>query len=171
MATKHRLRLGDVEVDVEVEERQDAVVAMIGDVWHDIRLERIGNSAEYSAIVDGKPFQVFAETSPHGFEVLVNGRAYSIATTRVAHPTVAPAADMTPGQADEEWVQISPMAGVIQKVLVAPNDHVDAGAVLMVIEAMKMQNELHAHRSGQVKAVYVTVGQQVEPGTPLLVLL
>ena len=63
------------------------------------------------------------------------------------------------------------MAGVMQKVLVAPNDHIEAGDVLMVIEAMKMQNELHAHRGGQVKAVYVTAGQQVEPGTPLLVLL
>jgi len=171
MATTHRLRLGDEEIDVEIEERQDHVVARIGDVWHDIRLERIGGSAEYSAIVDGRPFQVFAEGSPHGFEVLVNGRAYSIGTTRVAHPAVALGADMTPAQADEEWVQISPMAGVIQKVLVAPNDHVEAGAALMVIEAMKMQNELHAHRGGQVKAVYVTVGQQVEPGTPLLVLL
>ncbi len=171
MAAKHRLKLGDEEIDVEIEERQDHVAARIGDAWHDVRLERIGGSAEYSAIVDGRPFQVFAEGSPHGFEVVVNGRAYSISTTRIAHPAVALAADMTPAQADEEWVQISPMAGVIQKVLVAPNDHIEAGAVLVVIEAMKMQNELRARRGGQVKAVYVTVGQQVEPGTPLLVLL
>ena len=171
MATKHRLKLGDTDTDVEIEERQDHVAARIGDVWYDVRLERIGGSAEYSLILDGRPFQVFAEESAQGFEVIVKGRAYSVATTRVAHPAVAPASDMTPAQADEEWVQISPMAGVIQKVFVAPNDHIEAGAVLMVIEAMKMQNELHAHRGGQVKAVYVTVGQQVEPGTPLLVLL
>ena len=171
MAAKHRLKLGNEDIDIEIEERQEHVAARIGEVWHELRLERIGGSAEYSLIVDGRPFQVFAEASAHGFEVLVNGHAYSIATTRVAHPAVAAASEMTPAQAEEEWVQISPMAGVIQKVLVAPNDHIEAGAVLMVIEAMKMQNELHAHRGGQVKAVYVTVGQQVEPGTPLLVLL
>ena len=171
MATKHRLKLGDEDVDVEIEERQDCVHARVDDVWHELRLERIGGSAEYSLIVDGRPFQVFAEASAHGFEVIVNGRAYSIATTRVAHAAVPAASDMTPAQADEEWVQISPMAGVIQKVLVAPNDHIEAGAVLMVIESMKMQNELHAHRGGQVKAVFVSAGQQVEPGTPLLVLL
>lgn len=171
MATKHRLRLGDEDVDVEIEERPDCVQGRIDDVWHELRLERIGGSAEYSLIVDRRPFQVFAEASAHGFEVLVNGRAYSIATTRVAHAAVPAVSDMTPAQADEEWVQISPMAGVIQKVLVAPNDHIEAGAVLMVIESMKMQNELHAHRGGQVKAVFVTVGQQVEPGAPLLVLL
>jgi biotin carboxyl carrier protein len=171
VATKHRLKLGESEFDVEIEERQDCVAARLGDVWHDVRLERIGGSAEYSVIVDGRPFQVFAESSPHGFEVIVGDRAYSISRTRLAHPAAAAAAEMTPAQSDEEWVQISPMAGVIQKVLVSPNDHIEAGAVLVVIEAMKMQNELHAHRGGQVKAVYVTVGQQVEPGTPLLVLL
>jgi pyruvate carboxylase subunit B len=43
--------------------------------------------------------------------------------------------------------------------------------VLCVVEAMKMQNELHARRGGTVKAVYVSVGQRVDQGTPLLVLL
>ena len=85
VATKHRLKLGDEDTDVEIEERQDHVAARIGDVWHDVRLERIGGSAEYSLILDGRPFQVFAEESAHGFEVIVNGRAYSIA--RRASPT------------------------------------------------------------------------------------
>jgi len=43
--------------------------------------------------------------------------------------------------------------------------------VVLVIEAMKMQNELRARRGGTVKAVYVSKGQRVEQGTPLLVLL
>jgi biotin carboxyl carrier protein len=63
------------------------------------------------------------------------------------------------------------MAGVVEKVLVALNDLVQPGDVLMIIEAMKMQNELRARHGGQVKAIYVSEGQQVEQGTPLLVLL
>jgi pyruvate carboxylase subunit B len=43
--------------------------------------------------------------------------------------------------------------------------------VLAVVEAMKMQNELHARRAGTVKAIYASVGQRVDQGTPLLVLL
>jgi glutaconyl-CoA/methylmalonyl-CoA decarboxylase subunit gamma len=172
MATKHRLRLGEAEIDVEIEERQDHLVARIDDVRRELRLERIGDSAEYSLIVDGRPYQLFAEESPHGFEIIVNGHAYSVSTRRVVRPAAAMSdVSMTPAQSDEEWVQISPMAGVVQKVFVAPNDHIEAGDPLVVIEAMKMQNELHAHRGGQIKAVYVTVGQHVEPGTPLIVLL
>jgi len=170
MATKHRLKLGEDEFDVEIDERQDSIEARLADACHIIHMERIGDSAQYSFIIDGRPFQVFAEGSAHGFEVIVNGRAYSISTGPL--PYQAPAAvDVTAVSSDEEWVQISPMAGVIQKVLVSPNDHIEAGAPLVVIESMKMQNELHAHRGGIVKAVYVTAGQQVEPGTPLLVLL
>jgi biotin carboxyl carrier protein len=60
---------------------------------------------------------------------------------------------------------------VVQQVLVQPGDEVEANQTLVVIEAMKMQNDLHARRAGTVKAVYVTAGQRVDQGTPLLVLL
>jgi pyruvate carboxylase subunit B len=63
------------------------------------------------------------------------------------------------------------MAGVVREIRVAADDEVEEGQVLAVVEAMKMQNELHARRAGQVKAVYVTVGQRVDQGTPLLVLV
>jgi oxaloacetate decarboxylase alpha subunit len=71
--------------------------------------------------------------------------------------------------ADGEWVLASPMAGVVQKVVVSPNDVIDEGDVLLIIEGMKMQNELRARHGGRVKAVFVSVGQQVEQGSPLLV--
>ena len=70
-----------------------------------------------------------------------------------------------------EWVLTSPMAGVVQEVLVEPGDEVKSGQVVIVVEAMKMQNDLRARRGGTVKAVYVSVGQRVDQGAPLLVLL
>jgi biotin carboxyl carrier protein len=63
------------------------------------------------------------------------------------------------------------MTGVVQEVHVSPGDEVEAGAVVVVIEAMKMQNEVRCRRAGTVKAVYVSMGQHVEQGTPLVVLL
>jgi biotin carboxyl carrier protein len=70
-----------------------------------------------------------------------------------------------------EWVLKSPMAGVVQDIRVKADDEVEQGQVLIIVEAMKMQNELHARRAGTVKAVYVSVGQRVEQGTPLIVLV
>jgi acetyl-CoA/propionyl-CoA carboxylase biotin carboxyl carrier protein len=63
------------------------------------------------------------------------------------------------------------MSGSVREILVQPGDEVEANQVLAVIEAMKMQNDLHARRAGTVKAVYVSAGQRVDQGTPLLVLL
>jgi biotin carboxyl carrier protein len=64
----------------------------------------------------------------------------------------------------------APMPGKIVKVLVAPGDAVAERQGLVVIEAMKMQNELRASRAGQVKDVLVAEGDLVESGRLLAVL-
>jgi len=63
---------------------------------------------------------------------------------------------------------LSPMPGKVIKVLVAEGDDVDAGAPLVVVEAMKMENELAAPKSGVVSKVLVQPGDTVEGGAPLI---
>lgn len=62
------------------------------------------------------------------------------------------------------------MTGVVVEVYAKAGDAVAEGDVLMLIEAMKMNNELRAQREGTVREVHVQVGQRVEPGMSLLVL-
>ncbi len=64
----------------------------------------------------------------------------------------------------------APMPGKIVKVLVKPGDAVAARQGLVVIEAMKMENELRASRDGQVKDVHVAEGDLVEAGRLLTVI-
>jgi biotin carboxyl carrier protein len=64
----------------------------------------------------------------------------------------------------------SPMPGKIVKVLVKPGDRVDARQGLVVVEAMKMENELRARAGGTVTEVRVTEGSSVEAGAILVVL-
>jgi biotin carboxyl carrier protein len=63
----------------------------------------------------------------------------------------------------------APMPGRIVRVLVAAGDEVKARQGLVVVEAMKMENELRAARDGRVRAVSVVEGQSVEAGAILLV--
>ncbi len=65
----------------------------------------------------------------------------------------------------------SPMPGLVVRLLVEPGQTVDAGAGLVVLEAMKMENELRAQAPGRVAAVLVAPGQAVERGQPLVELL
>lgn len=62
----------------------------------------------------------------------------------------------------------APMPGMVVRIPVSPGDQVAAGAALLVLEAMKMENELKAHAAGVVTAVRVTAGQAVEKGQILI---
>ena len=64
---------------------------------------------------------------------------------------------------------VSPIPGKVVRVLVAAGDEVTARQGLVVVEAMKMENELRAARDGRVRDVAVTVGQSVDAGTVLMV--
>jgi acetyl-CoA/propionyl-CoA carboxylase biotin carboxyl carrier protein len=59
---------------------------------------------------------------------------------------------------------VSPMQGTVLAVGVADGDEVEAGAVVCIVEAMKMENEVHAHRSGLVSGLSVEPGQPVTTG-------
>lgn len=64
----------------------------------------------------------------------------------------------------------APMPGLVVRVEVAAGQRVEAGAGLVVVEAMKMENELRAHRAAVVETVHVAAGQAVEKGAALVTL-
>ena len=62
----------------------------------------------------------------------------------------------------------APMPGLVVRVLVSVGEEVEAGQGLVVVEAMKMENELKAGRSGKVERILVEKGSRVEKGAVLL---
>ena len=109
-----------------------------------------------------------ARDQPGGFDVHVGGQMVPL-TIRPAgafgrHNRQAVAA---PGQGTQRVT--APMPGKIVRVLVQPGDTVAARQGLVVVEAMKMENELRAARPGRVREVNVSEGQSVDAGTMLLV--
>jgi biotin carboxyl carrier protein len=169
MAT-YKLRLNDQEHELEVEEHDGQFRVKLEDEWHPLDLVRVGDSARYSLLLDNRPYDVFAVESPQGFHIVIGSQLFAITTPKPKRGRAAGGPEDIDA-ADGEWVLTTPMAGVVQDVRVQPGDEVEAGQVVIVIEAMKMQNDLHARRAGTVKAVYVTVSQRVNQGDPLLVLL
>ncbi|HYW52465.1 MAG TPA: acetyl-CoA carboxylase biotin carboxyl carrier protein subunit, partial [Dongiaceae bacterium] len=65
---------------------------------------------------------------------------------------------------------VSPMHGVVVEIPVAQGASVNEGAVVAVIEAMKMMNEIRAHKAGTVSKIHVEPGATVEARTPLITL-
>lgn len=99
----------------------------------------------------------------------------AVAPAAPAAPTAVPAAPAAPSAvpaaalASGEVVK-APMPGNILKINVAPGQKVEEGDVLIVLEAMKMENEIVATKSGTVAQVAVSKGAVVETGTPLVVI-
>ena len=104
------------------------------------------------------------------YKVNVNGTAYEVEIEEMtgapaAAPVAAPAAAPVASGAGESIT--SPMPGNILAVNVAAGDMVKKGQVLMILEAMKMENEIMAPRDGKVTAVAVAKGAAVESGALL----
>ena len=91
--------------------------------------------------------------------------AAPVAAAAPAAAPAAPAAGLAAGTAVK-----SPMPGNILKINVAQGQKVNEGDVLMILEAMKMENEIVATCSGTVAQIVVTKGSVVETGAPLAVI-
>ncbi|TWT81973.1 Glutaconyl-CoA decarboxylase subunit gamma [Planctomycetes bacterium CA13] len=88
-------------------------------------------------------------------------------------PTIAPApmkaaAPAAPKQALSRGSITSPMAGVILSIDVEEGDSVDDGQLLLVLEAMKMENQIIAPAASTVKSILVAVGESVQDGQVLV---
>ena len=64
---------------------------------------------------------------------------------------------------------LAPMPGKVVRILVAENDEVESGQGIIVVEAMKMQNELKSPKKGVVQKIMVLEGANVNPGEPLVI--
>lgn len=127
---------------------------------------------KYDVTLNGKVYEVEVE---RGEAILVN-----VADAVVAAPVAAPAAPVavaapvpaaapaTAAPALSGEVINAPMPGTILAVKVADGEDVKKGQVLLILEAMKMENEIVAPRDGKVTAVAVAKGAKVETGTPML---
>jgi biotin carboxyl carrier protein len=104
------------------------------------------------------PGDLLAYLSGRNLRVSVNGRR-----------TGRGAAD-SGGTAHGEQKVLAPMPGRVVRVLVAAGDEVERRQPLVVVEAMKMENELRSPKAGRVKDVAVTPGTSVEAGRVLVVI-
>jgi glutaconyl-CoA/methylmalonyl-CoA decarboxylase subunit gamma len=129
--------------------------------------ETLSQAASTAMRIDGRVVDLWMEGEPPDVGVIARGRRF-YATVESERARALSAALGGKGRGPGEGVVVSPMPGRVLKVLVCEGDEIAAGAPLVVVEAMKMENELCAGRDGKVKKIFVTPGQTVEGGAVLI---
>ena len=127
-------------------------------------LEAIGPDA-YSILLGTRSYEVKIEESGDDFVVVVDGRQLDVVIQDPRQAGVRKGG-IDPGTSGDI---ASPMPGKVIRVLVGVGDDIQPGQGLLVVEAMKMQNEIKAPVAGKIKAVHVSEGSAVAAGEVMVV--
>lgn len=117
----------------------------------------------YSILLDGHSYEVKLEPSEDGVYATVDGHRYQV---QVRDPRRLPRARAALSTAGRQKIS-SPMPGKVVRVLVGEGDDVAAGQGLLVVEAMKMQNEIRSPKAGRIVSLRATEGAAVSGGETL----
>ncbi|NPV04247.1 MAG: biotin/lipoyl-binding protein [Syntrophaceae bacterium] len=112
------------------------------------------------------------------FRIRVNGRTYEVEVEEIIGSSEAPAPAAAPAAAPKpaapaaagDEVIAAPMPGKVLSIAVQTGQSVKAGDLILVLEAMKMENEIVCGRDGVVKQIGVSVNATVNTGDPLAVI-
>ncbi len=120
----------------------------------------------YSILIGASSFEVRVEPGPAALRITVAGREYA---ARVRDPRQWCRNRGAAIEAEGSQRVIAPMPGKVVRVLVKVGDAIEAGNGILVVEAMKMQNEVRSPKSGKIERLLVSEGQAVSAGEVLAV--
>ncbi|MDY6820000.1 MAG: biotin/lipoyl-containing protein [Deferribacterota bacterium] len=146
------------EYKVEIVERKNGYFEVkINNELHIVDFVQISESI-YSIIIDNKSYAVDITEHNDRFEVLTNGDFYEI---EILDEIKKMLKDKKAIKAEGKQILTAPMSGSIGKILVDSGDEVKEGQAILILVAMKMENEIKAAKDGVVKEIYINVGDSV----------
>jgi biotin carboxyl carrier protein len=143
---------------------------IVDDHHYAASIESTGGPSLYSLIVDNSSYEVHVEEREGSYRVLLLGQRYDVRVEDEGTRRVAKARRARQPQEGEELAIKSPIPGLIFDVPVEEGQQVKQGEILVIVEAMKMENELRAPRDGTVRKKHVAPGDSVDKGVLLITL-
>ena len=129
--------------------------------------ESVSGQPVYSLIIDGKSFECYIYETEDGLQVLMRGRLYNVSVEDEREKRLRAAAGGGVSESGEFNLK-APMPGLVVALSVNEGDKVEKGQVLVILESMKMQNELKSPKAGTVSRIRVKPRDTVEQRQTLL---
>ena len=136
-------------------------------VVYELDFERVGNQPVYSLVLGGQSFEAHVYTDEEQWQVLLRGDMYRAFVEDERERRLRTQLEGAPVEQGEFHLK-APMPGLVITIPVEEGQPVEKGDVLLILESMKMQNELKAPRAGKVSRVRVAPGERVEQKQTLL---
>lgn len=157
---KYATTLNDKTYLIEVND--DHHVTVDG-VLFEVDFESVNNQPVYSLILNGKSYEAYVAEGelPDELQVLIHGALHTARVEDEREKRLRAAAGGTAAATGEFHLK-APMPGLIVTVPVSEGQAVEKGDILVILESMKMQNELKSPRAGTVTRVKVKGGEGVE---------
>lgn len=135
----------------------------------EVDFQSVADQPIYSMLLNNESFEANVSSANTGVEVLLRGRLFLVDVEDERQRRLRETADV--GLIEEgEYTLVAPMPGVVVAVPVEVGQEVEKGENLIILESMKMQNELKAPRGGTVSGIRIAPGDSVDQNQALLTL-
>ena len=161
---KYITTIDDRQFAVEVIDEKH--VSVDGKVY-EIDFESVAGQPVYSLIVDGRSHESYIYQGDDNWQVLIRGRLYPVNVEDEREKRLRAAAGGSVAETGEYHLR-APMPGLVVAIPVTEGQSVKRGQVILILESMKMQNELKAPRDGTIGRIRIRPGETVEQKQTLL---
>jgi len=159
--------------EVEGKEYQIEILSetrvVINDASHEIDYQPLKKHSSCLLLVDGKSFEPNTYQENGGWEIILQGKRFNVLVEDERERRLRLAAGESTLQ-EGRYILKSPMPGLVIDIPVKVGDQVMEGQVLLILESMKMQNELTAPRDGKIARIQAKVNDNVERKQTLLIM-
>ncbi len=162
---RYFVRIDECEYEIEILDEQ----ILIDGEPIAVDLQQIGEPELYSLIYGGHSYEIMIEAERFNYSVTLRGEQFNVQVEdeRTRKLNAGRKAQSLP---DGELAVRAPIPGLVVNILVGAGDHVEESQPLLVLEAMKMENEIRAPRIGTVNKIEVSPGERVEQNAALIIL-
>ena len=144
-------------------------VSLDGKIY-EVDFESVSGQPVYSLIVDGRSHESYIYQGEDNWQVLLRGRLYPVIVEDEREKRLRAAAGGGVAETGEFHLR-APMPGLVVAIPVAEGQEIKKGQVVLILESMKMQNELKAPRDSTIGRIRVKAGETVEQKQTLLSLM
>ena len=161
---KYVTTIGEREYIIEIVDERRII---LDGTPFEVDFDTVSGQPVYSLLLDGQSYESFVYSGEEGWQVLLHGTLYMASVEDEREKRLRAAAGGNIAERGEFHMR-APMPGLVIAILVNEGQSVEKGDVLVILESMKMQNELKSPRPGMIARMRVKAGDSVEQKQTLL---